>query len=250
MLKRREVWNRPQQHLAEGNLLQRFVEDRLAHRANRGLELVHAGLRRNPAGLDVDLRHAPVVAPEEGEEVLRQVILVHLGERAHDAEIQRDVTPVRRDEDVAGMHVGMEETVAEHLGEEDLDAGARQFRNIDALLAQSFDLAYRRAAHALHHHDLAAAEVPEDLRHPQEAESSSKLRRNWLAFAASRSKSSSSLRCFSNSPTTSRGFRRRPSFHSRSINPAATLSNAISSTMIRSDPRPQDLHRHFAPAGQ
>ena len=34
------------------------------------------------------------------------------------------------------MHVGVEEAVAEHLREEDLHAGAREPRDVDALLAQ------------------------------------------------------------------------------------------------------------------
>ena len=35
------------------------------------------------------------------------------------------------------MHVGVEEAVAEHLGEEDLHAGARERRDVDALLPSS-----------------------------------------------------------------------------------------------------------------
>ena len=34
------------------------------------------------------------------------------------------------------MHVGVEEAVAEHLGEEDLHAGARERRDVDALCSQ------------------------------------------------------------------------------------------------------------------
>jgi len=65
-------------------------------------------------------RHAPVVAAEEGEEVLRQVVLVDCGEPAHDPEVERDVAPLRVHQDIARVHVGVEEAVAEHLGEEDL----------------------------------------------------------------------------------------------------------------------------------
>src|SRR6266850_6155485 len=238
-----------QQHFAEGNLLQGLVEDGLANCANRGFEFVHAGLRRDPAGFDVDLRHAPVVTPEKGEEILRQVILVHLGERAHDAEIQRDIAPVRRDENVAGVHVGMEETVAEHLGEKDLHAGARQFRDVDSLFAQFFDLAYRRAAHALHYHDLAAAIVPENLRHPQEGRT--------LEVAAQLA-----------------GVRRLakqvefvievlleltdyfPWLEAAAILPqplyqaGGHIEQRNVSDDDAGDPRPENLHRHFAPAGQ
>ncbi len=63
------------------------------------------------------------------------------------------------------MHVGVKEAVAEHLREEDLDAGAREPRNVHALPAQFFHLAHRRAAHSLHGHDGPRAEVPVHLRH-------------------------------------------------------------------------------------
>ena len=90
----------------------------------------------HPARLDVRGRHAVVVAAEEREEVLREIALVALRQRAHDAEVERDVLAVvgavGRDEDVARVHVGVEEAVAEHLREEDLDAGARQPLQVDA----------------------------------------------------------------------------------------------------------------------
>ena len=82
------------------------------------------------------LGDALVVALEEGEEVLREVVLVAVGERAHDAEVERDVAAVGGDEDVARVHVGVKEAVAEHLAEEDLDPGAGELRDVDALRAQ------------------------------------------------------------------------------------------------------------------
>src|SRR6266581_2649918 len=90
-----------QQYAPEGDFLQRPVEDRLAHRADRALELVDARVGGHPAGFKVRLRHAPVVALEKSEEILREVLLVDLGERAHDAEVERDVAALGRDEDVA-----------------------------------------------------------------------------------------------------------------------------------------------------
>ena len=66
------------------------------------------------------------------------------------------------------MHVGVKKTVAEHLREEDFDAGARQPRDVDALLAQCGDLVHGRAVHALHHHHVLGAVVPVHLRHEQQ----------------------------------------------------------------------------------
>ena len=126
-----------QQHLAERNFAQRLVENRFAHRADRGFEFVHAGIGRRPAGFDVQLGHTLVVAVEESDEVLREVILVGDGERAHDAEIQRHIAPVARHQNVAGVHVGMEKTVAEHLRIKDLHAVAGQFGQVDTRRAQT-----------------------------------------------------------------------------------------------------------------
>ncbi len=62
------------------------------------------------------------------------------------------------------MHVGVKEAVAEHLREEDLDAGARELGDVHALAAQLLHLAHRRAAHSLHRHDRGRAPVPIHLR--------------------------------------------------------------------------------------
>src|SRR5690606_21583219 len=110
-----------QQYQPEGDLLQGPVEEGLAAGPDRAFELVDAGVVRNPARLDMELGDPLVVASEEGEEVLGKVVLVELRERADDAEVQRDVAvevlAVDADQDVARMHVGVEEAVAEHLGE-------------------------------------------------------------------------------------------------------------------------------------
>jgi hypothetical protein len=69
-----------QQHLAERDVLQRTVEDRFAAGAHGRFQFIDAGFLRRPAGLDVGLGHALVVAAEEGQEVLRQVVLVEIVE--------------------------------------------------------------------------------------------------------------------------------------------------------------------------
>ena len=144
MLKRRDARKSCSRTRAEGDLRQRPVEHGLQHDADFRLELVDAGVGRHPARFQVRGRHAMVVAAEEGEEVLREVALVALGQRAHDPEIDGDVLAVVRrvggDEDVAGMHVGMEIGVAEDLREEHLDAGAGEPRDVDARLAQPVHL--------------------------------------------------------------------------------------------------------------
>ncbi len=65
------------------------------------------------------------------------------------------------------MHVGVEETVGEHLGEEDLDPAARQRGDVDAGGAQALGLADRDAVHALHGEHRAGRALPDHLGHDQ-----------------------------------------------------------------------------------
>ena len=46
-----------QQEVAEGDVFQRPLENRFTHSTDGGFEFVHPGIRRYPAGLDVQLRH-------------------------------------------------------------------------------------------------------------------------------------------------------------------------------------------------
>ena len=158
--------------MPEGNVLERLVEDRLASRADRAFEFIDPGIARHPARLDVRLGDALVIATEEGEEVLREVIAINIGQRADDAEIERDVLPKRprriAHKNVARVHVGMEEAVAEHLGEKDLDPGARQLLEIDTRGHDAVELADRNAVHALHDDHALAAIIPMHLGHAQQ----------------------------------------------------------------------------------
>ena len=124
-----------------------------------------------------------VVALEEGEEILGKVVLVEFGQCADDSEIECDVAievfaPVAY-EDVARMHVGMEKTVAENLGEKDFNPLARQPLQVDARFAHPVDL----VAHQ--------SQCTSGMR---SSRPSAKLRRNCAALAASRTRSSSSCR--------------------------------------------------------
>src|SRR6188474_1205437 len=109
-------------------------------------------------------RYLAVVALEEGEEIAGEVKLVTRVERADDTEVDGGVARVLRvadvDEDVAGMHVGVEEIVPEHLREEDLDAVLGELRDVRAQLAQARDFRDLDAADALHDHDVLPAQVP------------------------------------------------------------------------------------------
>src|SRR5690554_6001307 len=85
-----------QQEVAEGDVFQWPLENRLTHSTDGGFEFVHPGIRRYPAGLDVQLRHLAVIPAEERQQVAGQVALIVRGQGADNAEIDSDVFRVRR----------------------------------------------------------------------------------------------------------------------------------------------------------
>ena len=77
-------------------------------------------------------------------------------------------SPLIADEDVARVHVGVEERVVEHLREEQRHAVARQLLDVEARFLQALDLADRNAVHALHHQHVVGAVVEVHLGHDEQ----------------------------------------------------------------------------------
>ncbi len=106
------------QQLRDRNLVQRQIEDRLADRAAGLRERVDRAPARDVARLEMHLGDAPVVAGQEADQHVREIVAGSAVEPAHDAEIDDGERTRRVDKHVPGMQVGMEEAVAEHLVEE------------------------------------------------------------------------------------------------------------------------------------
>ncbi len=83
----------------------------------------------------------------------------------HDAEVEGDDPALRVDQHVAGMHVGMEEAVAEHLIEEDHRRLGQDRVGIEAVPDQLGALVGRQARDPLEGHHPAARAAPVHLRH-------------------------------------------------------------------------------------
>src|SRR5690606_3114304 len=130
------------------------------------------GAGRHPARFHVQLRYPPVIAIEEGKEVLGQVAVIDGTEGAHDAKVYRDVLRILRairvDEDVARVHVAVEKAVAEYLGEKDLHTPLGEYPHIDVQRPQGGNIVDRNASSTLHHHHLAACVIPVHFGHIQQ----------------------------------------------------------------------------------
>ena len=162
---------KPQQHLAKGNVLERLVEYGFANRANRRFEFVDPGFGRHPARVDMQLGDPVIIALEKREKILGEIMLVPGTQRADNPEVHRDIAGLRRvadiDENIAWVHVGVKEVVLEHLGEKYFHTVLGQFLHIRAGGVQRVHVADRHAADALHDQDIEAAILPVHLRHIQ-----------------------------------------------------------------------------------
>ena len=105
---------------------------------------------------------------------MRQIFLVDFRQGTDDAKVERYVAPesgcIQAHLDVAWVHVGVKKPVAKHLGKENGDAIARQLGKVDPGCAQLLDLADGHALHALHHHHVGAAVIPEHLGHQHQVQ--------------------------------------------------------------------------------
>ncbi len=157
------------QHLTKGNILERLLENWLADRTDGRFELIELGLCRHPARIDVQLRNATIITFEKGKQVTRQIILIFRGQAADDAAVDGNVLRRprvdRADENVAGVHVGMEEAVAKNLREEDFHAALGEQFHVGALIRQAGHVGDLQAVDTLHDQHFRAAPVPVDLWH-------------------------------------------------------------------------------------
>ena len=144
------------------------------HRADGAFQRIHPRVGRHPAAFDVQLGHPLVVAPEAGEEVVGQVALVGVAERADDAEVERDVAAEGAGSRLTWMLPGCmsawkkpsRKTCVKKID----GAVARQLRQVDAGGAQAVELADGHAVHALHDHDAGCAQVPHHLGHQHQVQ--------------------------------------------------------------------------------
>ena len=118
----------------------------------------------HPTGLNVQLGHTLVVAPEKSTEVLRQILFVVFSERAHNAKVQGNVAThgfrLNTDLDIARVHVSMEKTIAKYLREKKRHAIFGQLGNVHARSAQGIHLTDGQALHALHDDDFGVTVIP------------------------------------------------------------------------------------------
>ena len=107
-----------------------------------------------------------VIAAEKRQQIAGKIALVIRCKGTNDAEIDGNVLRVRGvadiHENIARVHVGVEETVPKNLGEEDLHPFLCQYFQIDAGFTKRRNVGNGDAVDALHDQNGLACVVPVD----------------------------------------------------------------------------------------
>ena len=126
--------------------------------------LMHA---RHIAGLEMDLRHAPVIALDEAIEDFRKKAPLFETEAAHDAEVHHCEAPLLIDEQISLMHIGMEKSIPHRGAQERLNDVAAEALQIIAFCGERFDVGQRRSIDPFERQHLFRGPVPVNSRNPE-----------------------------------------------------------------------------------
>src|SRR3569623_2661431 len=119
-------------------------------------------MRGHVARLEVNFGDAAVVTSDEAIEDFREELALLHSEPAHDAEIDRHQPSVAIDEQLARVHVGVEEAIAQRVAQEILDHLAPECRQIDAGGFQPGAIVERDAFAPFRRENMMAGAVPID----------------------------------------------------------------------------------------
>ena len=113
------------------------------------------------------LRGALIVASNEAEQDLGQEAALFGPQPSHDAEVDRDQTAVVVDEQIAGMHVGVEEAIAQRVPQEALEHSVAERRQIEAAGLERGAVIEWRAVDPFQRQYLTRGAVPVHRRHAE-----------------------------------------------------------------------------------
>ena len=108
-----------------------------------------------------------IIARDEAVQDLRQEQAFFGAEPTHDAEVDRDQAPIVVDEQIARMHVGVKEAVAQRMAKKGLDQRAGDRREVEALGIEPRAVRQRRGVDPFQRQDFLGGAVPVDRRHAE-----------------------------------------------------------------------------------
>ena len=113
----------------------------------------------------MNLGHTAIVGLEETQQYIGQIVAGVAVEPSHDAEIDRDQHAVLTHEQVARVHVGVKETVLEHLAEKGRRGSANDALQVMLRCHERVDVIHRDAGDPLGRQDASTGALPVDPGH-------------------------------------------------------------------------------------
>ena len=108
---------------------------------------------------------AAIIAGDEAEQDFGEEAPLLHAEPAHDAEVDRDQPSGVVEKQIARMHVGMEEAVAQRVAQETLDHLAAEIGQIDLRCVEARVIVQRDAVDPFHRQHVVGGAVPVDRGH-------------------------------------------------------------------------------------
>src|SRR5690606_23693226 len=143
--------------------LKRLRQHRADNFLDGALEAVAVHRHRGPAGAHHDIDHAGVVVAHHHQCQATEYLQVFARQTPDNGAVHRHVLRrrriLRRHENIAGMHVGVEEVEVEYLLEKDFHATLGQQTRVNAGGLDALDIVDRNAVDALGHHDTTCGQV-------------------------------------------------------------------------------------------
>ena len=136
--------------------------DRLANGADGLGEACDIMLARHIAGFKMHFRDTQVIALDEAVENFGEEAPLLFAEPPGNAKIDGDDIARRIDEEIARMHVGMEEAVAQCVAQEGLDQQRADGRKIVASGGEALKIVHLDAVDPFHRQHIAARALPID----------------------------------------------------------------------------------------
>ena len=153
------------EHLPDRQLAHRFSAHRLADRAQRRREFLDAMIVGDILRLEMDFGHAAVIACGQPIEDLGEPVARLPVDPPHDTEIDRRDRPVGLHEQIALVHVGVEEPLGDRLPQKGVDQIGRQLFHVVARRDQRLAVRNLDPVDPVERHDARRGAVPVDRGH-------------------------------------------------------------------------------------
>ncbi|MND62325.1 hypothetical protein D3C80_536070 [compost metagenome] len=141
--------------------------DRFSNGADRLRETGFVVVARHITGLEMHLSHPHIVAGNEAVEDFGKEAAFLFAKASGNAHIDGNDLALSIHEEIAGMHVGVEEAIAQRMPQEGLDQRIGELVQVVAGGLQALDIRHLDTVNPFHGDDIATGALPIHLRNTE-----------------------------------------------------------------------------------